>query len=300
MSGPVDHKASLPLQAAKQDVESGCGNPVCDLHGCSTCPRIACHASAPHAHLRRSRRLSFHLTARSASRQSGPVRALRSPRVLTVLRALRLLRDLGAFGWEVRVDDAALDRENAAVKLEGDGAAQAQTAAQKFAASSGFPHLVLFMCQVGSHNFLFVQWIIHYCHHFCTCNSHPQWAWIACLHSYGCRTQLRKVLRPVDIRRHRAHPTVWPVLSSLCSSAALCGQKAYRRHTSCLAIRCSCIELLLFSTLSQLAFAAMAITSHPALEFIPPLTYCTLRIAFALPLLAISARVQVKMPSQDS
>src|SRR5690242_6732355 len=37
----------------------------------------------------------------------------------------------------------------------------------------------------------------------------------------------------------------------------------------------------------------MAISSHPALEAIPPLVYSTLRIAIALPLLLLSARLQV-------
>jgi hypothetical protein len=43
----------------------------------------------------------------------------------------------------------------------------------------------------------------------------------------------------------------------------------------------------------QLCFAVMAISSHPALEAIPPLVYSTLRIAIALPLLLLSARLQV-------
>jgi hypothetical protein len=43
----------------------------------------------------------------------------------------------------------------------------------------------------------------------------------------------------------------------------------------------------------QLCFAVMAISSHPALESIPPLVYSTLRIAIALPLLLLSARLQV-------
>ena len=44
----------------------------------------------------------------------------------------------------------------------------------------------------------------------------------------------------------------------------------------------------------QLCFAVMAISSHPALEAIPPLVYSTLRIAIALPLLLLSARLQVR------
>lgn len=43
----------------------------------------------------------------------------------------------------------------------------------------------------------------------------------------------------------------------------------------------------------QLCFAVMAISSHPALEHIPPLVYSTLRIVIALPLLLLSARLQV-------
>jgi hypothetical protein len=43
----------------------------------------------------------------------------------------------------------------------------------------------------------------------------------------------------------------------------------------------------------QLCFAIMAISSHPALEHIPPLVYSTLRIVIALPLLLLSARLQV-------
>ncbi len=43
----------------------------------------------------------------------------------------------------------------------------------------------------------------------------------------------------------------------------------------------------------QLSFAAMHISSHRALDYIPPLHYGAIRIGCALPLLALSARVQV-------
>lgn len=47
----------------------------------------------------------------------------------------------------------------------------------------------------------------------------------------------------------------------------------------------------------QLSFAAMHISSHRALEYIPPLVYGAIRIGSALPLLALSARLQVPVLS---
>ncbi len=112
---------------------------------------------------------------------------------------------------------------------------------QRFLASAGFPHLVLFLCQVGVRVSVLVS-----------------------QQNYACHSAARLAARS-------CRPPSAPGLHAL-------------TLTSCL--RCS---------VAQLAFAVMAISSHPALEFIPPLTYCALRIGLAIPLLAVSARVQVRI-----
>lgn len=45
----------------------------------------------------------------------------------------------------------------------------------------------------------------------------------------------------------------------------------------------------------QLAFASMHVTSHAALDFIPPTVYSTFRIGMAVPLLFASARIQASV-----
>ena len=44
----------------------------------------------------------------------------------------------------------------------------------------------------------------------------------------------------------------------------------------------------------QCAFAVMHISSHPALEHIPPLPYSAVRVTLALPLLFAGARIKVR------
>ena len=44
----------------------------------------------------------------------------------------------------------------------------------------------------------------------------------------------------------------------------------------------------------QLSFASMHITSHRALDHLPPTVYATFRIGMAVPLLFISAGIQVQ------
>jgi hypothetical protein len=46
-------------------------------------------------------------------------------------------------------------------------------------------------------------------------------------------------------------------------------------------------------TAAQLSFASMHITSHSALDYLPPTVYATFRIGMAVPLLFLSAGVQV-------
>jgi hypothetical protein len=46
-------------------------------------------------------------------------------------------------------------------------------------------------------------------------------------------------------------------------------------------------------TAVQLSFASMHITSHSALNYLPPTVYATFRIGMAVPLLFLSAGIQV-------
>ena len=48
---------------------------------------------------------------------------------------------------------------------------------------------------------------------------------------------------------------------------------------------------------SQCAFAVMHVSSHKALEDIPPLPFASIRIAIAVPFLLLSARLQVTPPT---
>lgn len=53
-------------------------------------------------------------------------------------------------------------------------------------------------------------------------------------------------------------------------------------------------QIFAYRTAAQLSFASMHITSHSALDYLPPTVYATFRIGMAVPLLFLSAGVQVR------
>lgn len=79
---------------------------------------------------------------------------------------------------------------------------------------------------------------------------------------------------------------MWPQCTLICVSAS--APKALRAWTP------PDVALVLPP---QLSFAAMHISSHRALEYIPPVVYGAIRIGSALPLLVLSARLQVPVLS---